>query len=223
MSGMSQWWPLFQLRLQTPGLELRLPSDKDLDALASLAASGVHDPAVQPFAIPWTDVPPARRARSVLQYHWLQRAAWKPDSWTLDLAVVRDGVVVGTQGMSARDFAVLREVSTGSWLGRDHHGTGTGTEMRAAVLHLAFAGLGAQYATSGAFTGNLASLGVSRKLGYAVDGIERHVSRGQPAQALRLRLDRPTWEATHVVPVTISGLEPCLPLFGLTARRCNAG
>jgi RimJ/RimL family protein N-acetyltransferase len=223
MSGMSHWWPLFQLRLQTPRLELRLPSDSDLDALASLAASGVHDPAVQPFAIPWTDVAPPQRARSVLQYHWLQRAAWKPESWSLDFAVVRDGVVVGTQGMSARDFAVLREVSTGSWLGRDHHGAGTGTEMRAAVLHLAFAGLGAQYATSGAFTGNRASLGVSRKLGYAVDGMERHVTRGQPAKTVRLRLDRLTWEATHLVPVVISGLEPCLPFFGLAARRCDAG
>jgi RimJ/RimL family protein N-acetyltransferase len=223
MSGMSQWWPLFQLRLQTPSLELRLPSDSDLDALASLAASGVHDPAVQPFAIPWTDLPPPERARSVLQYHWSQRAAWKPESWTLDLAVVRDGVIVGSQGMSARDFAVLREVSTGSWLGRDHHGAGTGTEMRAAVLHLAFAGLGAQYAISGAFVDNLASLGVSSKLGYAADGIERRVSRGQPVKTMRLRLDRPTWESAHAVPVTITGLEPCLPLFGLAAGPCDAG
>jgi len=223
MSGMNQWWPLFQLRLQTPRLELRLASDSDLDALASLAASGVHDPAVQPFAFPWTDLPPQERARSVLQYHWRQRGTWKPESWTFDFAVVRDGIVVGTQGISARDFAVLREVSTGSWLGRDHHGVGTGTEMRAAVLHLAFAGLGAQYATSGAFADNLASLGVSRKLGYTEDGAERHVSRGQPATTTRLRLDRATWESTHAVPVTITGLEPCLPMFGLAAGRCHAG
>lgn len=222
MSGMSLWWPLFQLRLQTPRLELRLPSDSDLDALASLAASGVHDPVTQPFAMPWTDLPPLERARSVLQYHWSQRAAWKPESWTLDLAVLRDGKVVGTQGISARDFAVLREVSTGSWLGRDHHGAGTGTEMRAAVLHLAFAGLDAQYATSGAFADNMASLGVSRKLGYAADGVDRQVRRGQPATTIRLRLDRPTWESTHAVPVRITGLEPCLPLFGLAGGRCDA-
>lgn len=219
---MTQWWPLLQLRLRTPRLELRPPSDNDLDALASLAASGVHDPAVQPFAVPWTDRPPAERARSVLQYHWSQRAAWKPENWTLDFAVVRDGTVVGAQGMSARDFAILREVTTGSWLGREHHGLGIGTEMRAAVLHLAFAGLGAHYATSGAFADNLASLGVSRKLGYAADGVERQVSRGLPAKTLRLRLDRQTWESGHAVPVTIRGLEPCLPLFGLADERCGA-
>ena len=53
------WWPLGGLRLLTPGLELRLASPDDLDALASLAADGVHEPGVQPFAFPWTDAPPA--------------------------------------------------------------------------------------------------------------------------------------------------------------------
>jgi RimJ/RimL family protein N-acetyltransferase len=223
MSGMSQWWPLLQLRLQTPRLELRLPSESELEALANLAASGVHDPAVQPFAVPWTDLPPSERARSVLRYQWSQRGAWNADNWSLDFVVVRDGAVVGTQGMSAHDFAVLREVSTGSWLGRAHQGLGIGTEMRAAVLHLAFAGLGAQYALSGAFADNLASLSVSRKLGYLADGVERQVSRGKPATTLRLRLDRQTWEATRSVPVKIRGLEPCLPLLGLTAEQRNAG
>jgi RimJ/RimL family protein N-acetyltransferase len=62
--------------------------------------------------------------------------------------------------------------------------------MRAAVLHLAFAGLGAEYATSEAFTDNAASLGVSRKLGYVLDGFYRQVIRGKPATQQRLRLDR---------------------------------
>jgi RimJ/RimL family protein N-acetyltransferase len=220
---MNQWWPLADLRLRTPRLELRLPSEDDLDALACLAATGVHDPAVQPFTVAWTDVSPAERARSTLQYHWSQRAAWKPEKWALDLVVVHADTVVGMQGISAHDFAVLREVSTGSWLGLAHHGRGIGTEMRAAVLHLAFAGLGAQYATSGAFTDNVSSQAVSRKLGYADDGIERHVRRGQPGTVHRLRLDRQTWQATHTVPVTIHALEPCLPMFGLTTEQDHAG
>jgi RimJ/RimL family protein N-acetyltransferase len=216
---MDKWWPLAGLRLRTPRLELRPASDSDLAALADLAAAGVHDPAVQPFTFPWTDVAPDERGRSVLTYHWSTRAAWKPDSWSLDLAVVRDGTVVGTQGLSARDFAILREVSTGSWLGRDYHGQGIGTEMRAAVLHLAFAGLGAEYAISGAFSDNAASQRVSRKLGYADNGIERHVSRGRPATMQRFLLDRWAWEATHSVPVTVDGLEPCLPMFGLRSAH----
>jgi RimJ/RimL family protein N-acetyltransferase len=212
---MTQWWPVAGLRLLTPRLELRLATDRDLDELADLAAAGVHDPEVQPFGVPWTDVSPAERARGTVLYHWSQRGAWKPEHWSLDLVVVRDGAVVGMQAMGAADFAVLREVRTGSWLGQAHQGQGIGTEMRAALLHLAFAGLAAQYATSTAFTDNPASLGVSRKLGYADDGIQRQVSRGQAATLRRFRLDRHTWASTHSLPVTIVGLQPCLPLFGL--------
>jgi RimJ/RimL family protein N-acetyltransferase len=211
---MNKWWPLAGLRLTTPRLELRMPTERDLAELADLAATGVHDPQAQPFAIPWTDGSPADRARSTLQYHWLQRAGWQPAKWSLDLVVVEDGTVVGTQGMSATDFAILREVGTGSWLGQAHQGRGIGTEMRAAVLHLAFAGLGARYATSGAFTDNGPSQAVSRKLGYVDDGMERRVRRGQAATVLRLRLDRATWRATRKVPVRISGLADCLAMFG---------
>jgi RimJ/RimL family protein N-acetyltransferase len=218
MAGMNaELWPLAGLRVRTPRLELQVPCDSDLCDLAGLAALGVHDPKVQPFGFPWTDVPPAERARSVLQFHWRQRGAWKPEKWSLDLVVVQNGTVVGTQGIGAHDFAVLREVSTGSWLGLAYQGQGIGTEMRAAVLHLAFEGLRARYALSGAFTDNAASLGVSRKLGYTDDGIELHVRRGRPAQVRRLRIDRAAWQAAHSIPVTIEGLEACLPMFGLPA------
>jgi RimJ/RimL family protein N-acetyltransferase len=210
-----EWWPLRRLRLRTPRLELRLPTEQDLYTLASLAADGVHDPLMQPFMFPWTDVSPPERARGVMQYQWTKWGQWKPEKWTLELAVVRDGRVVGIQGASAENFAVLRQVTTGSWLGMAHHGQGTGTEMRAAILHLAFAGLGAREAVSEAFADNPASLGVSRKLGYVPDGVELFVRRGERAVSQRLRLDRATWEANRSVEVTIEGLEACLPMFGL--------
>ena len=217
----SAYWPLAQLRVHTPRLELRLPSEEELFALAALAAAGVHDPQVQPFAIPWTDASPVERARSTLQYQWRQWAEWQPSKWSLELVVIDSGNVVGIQSMSAHDFATLREVSTGSWLGIEYQGQGIGTEMRAAVLHLAFAGLGARSAASAAFTDNPASLAVSRKLGYADDGVELYVQRGQPATSQRLRLDRATWEATRTIPVTITGLESCREMFGLPASQIN--
>src|ERR1039457_6094459 len=210
----SSLWPMTGLRLRTPALELRWPSLGDLDALADLAALGVHDPDVQPFTTAWTDVPPDERARNTMQYHWSRWASWTPSDWTLELAVIRDGVVAGTQGIGGRDFTVLREVNTGSWLGRRFQGQGIGTEMRAAVLHLAFAGLGAEQATSGAFDDNAASLGASRKLGYHDDGVERHVIRGQPATIRRLRLTRAGWQAARSVPVQIDGLETSRAFFG---------
>lgn len=213
----SSHWPLADLRLQTPELELRWPSLHDLHALAELAAAGLHDPEVQPFMVAWTDVSAEERARSTLQYHWSRWGDWKPSDWTLELAVIRDGIVVGTQGIGGRDFAVLREVHTGSWLGRRYQGQGIGTQMRAAVLQLAFEGLGAQWAVSAAFEDNPASLGVSRKLGYRDDGIDWHLVRGRPALSRRLRLQRADWQATRTVPVEIRGLSPCLAFFGLPA------
>lgn len=215
----SSRWPLADLRLQTPELELRWPSPDDLDALADLAADGVHDPGVQPFMVAWTDASPDECARGTLQYHWSRWGSWKPSEWMLELAVIRDGVVVGTQGIGGRDFAVLREVHTGSWLGRRYHRQGIGTQMRAAVLHLAFEGLGAQWAVSAAFEDNPASLGVSRKLGYRDDGTEWHLVRGRPALTCRLRLGRADWQTARTLPVQIHDLPPCLPFFGLPANR----
>jgi RimJ/RimL family protein N-acetyltransferase len=209
-------WPLLGLRLTTPRLELRLPDADELAEQADLAAEGVHEPSRMPFLYPWTDLPPAERARSVVLHHWRTLGAWTPESWSLPLVVFAGGRVVGQQGVGARDFAVLRQVGSGSWLGLRHQGRGLGTEMRAAVLHLAFAGLGAEEACSGAMDDNFASLAVSDKLGYERDGVERHLVRGRAVTQYRLRLTRARWEKHRrpSVPVTVTGLEPCLPLFG---------
>jgi RimJ/RimL family protein N-acetyltransferase len=207
-------FPLLGLCLRTPRLELRLPGPEELAELADLAARGIHDPEVMPFAVAWTDQPPAERARSVVRFRWATLGALRAEDWAVPLTVFRGGTVVGHQTVAARDFAVTREVRTGSWLGRVYQGQGIGTEMRTAVLHLAFAGLGALEALSGAFTDNGASLGVSRKLGYRLDGIERRVVRGALAVNHRLRLTRQEWAEHGPVPVTIEGLEPCLAELG---------
>lgn len=117
-------WPLFGLRVRTGRVELRLPAPEELGALADLAAEGVHAPASMPFTVPWTDVPPQERARSVLRYYWSRLGAWTPEDWELNLAVFSDGQVVGQQSVSARGFATLREVRSGSWLALRHQGRG---------------------------------------------------------------------------------------------------
>ena len=210
-------WPLFGLRVITAGLELRLPVGEELGDLADLAAGGIQDPGSRQFLVSWPGLPPKERARALVQRHWQHRGEWSADDWSLDLAVFADGQVVGQQHILARDYRVLREVTTGSWLGIRHHGRGLGTTMRAAALHLAFAGLGATDAVSGAFDHNIASLRVSEKLGYEPDGIERHAVSGQATTTRRLRLTRDRWQATNRAPVTITGLTQCLQLFGLPA------
>lgn len=92
-----------------------------------------------------------------------------------------------------------------------HQGQGIGTDMRAAVLQLAFAGLDAETAGSGAFEYNQISLSVSRKLGYEPDGIRRQAIRGRMVVEHRLRLTRVAWERHRTVPVTIEGLAPACP------------
>ena len=217
MEDIASLWPLYGLRLRSESIEMRYPTESDLAALAELALDDIHDPATMPFSEPWTDQPPEQRARSVLQWNWRMRGAWAPESWHLALVAVRDGRVVGTQGMLAKSFAVTRAVETGSWVGRRYQGGGIGTVMRRALLHLAFAGLGAELARSGAFTDNATSLRVSEKLGYAPDGTETLERRGEQATIKRLVLPRSRWEEMSRTwpPVALEGLEPALGLFGL--------
>lgn len=208
-------WPLFGLRVRCADVELRLPDETDLAALAEIARAGIHDPAVMPFSAPWTDAPPDDRARGVLQYQWGRWATWTPAKWFLELVVVRAGVVVGLQGVFADEFAARRSVSTGSYLGLAYQGQGTGKLMRHAIVHLAFAGLGAREARSAALEGNEASSRVSHALGYVEDGTEPQSPRGVAVTATRYLLTRDRWAGTTRPPVEIDGLEPCFPLFGL--------
>ncbi|MFI6682461.1 GNAT family N-acetyltransferase [Streptomyces sp. NPDC050485] len=208
------WWPLHGLRLHTPRLELRLPDTELLSDLAQVAADGVHAPDRMPFTFPWTDGSPTDRGRAVYQHALGTIANWSPGAWTLSLAVLYEGTPVGRMDVSATGFTVGREVETGSWLGLAHQGRGIGTEMRAAVLHLAFAGLGARGAVSAAMTDNPRSLGVSRRLGYRPDGIQTAVVRDRPVTLQRLRLARADWERHRTVDVRVEGLDGCRAAFG---------
>ena len=207
-------WPLFGLRVVTPRLELRYPDDELCLALGELATRGIHDPSSMPFSIPWTDAPPDELPRNSLQWHWRARAELSPAKWHMDLAVVVDGEPVGVQGVMATRFAARGGVETGSWLGLDHQGKGIGTEMRRAALHLAFVGLGAEFAETSAWEDNPASLAVTRKLGYRPTGDTIELRNDVPTTMVRFRMDRAWWEANLAADdVTIDGLGPCLPLL----------
>jgi RimJ/RimL family protein N-acetyltransferase len=206
-------WPLFDLRVRTPRLEIRLPTDPDLYRLNELVDLGVHEQSAMPFTIPWTDTPTPRRHRESLRFWWSARADWSPESWNFTGAVFVDGTPVGVQDLMAKNFARLRTVETASWLGRQHQGQGLGKEMRAAILHLAFEGLGAIRAISGAFHDNGASLATSKSLGYTGNGDRLMLRRERPDRILDLKLDRVTW--TRRDDIEIEGLEACLEMFGV--------
>ncbi|WP_051065521.1 GNAT family N-acetyltransferase [Nocardiopsis potens] len=216
-------WPLYGLRLCTPRLELRLPDLAELDALAGTAARGVHEPGSMPFAFPWTDCPPAERGRRVMAHFWKLLGEWDPQRWRLPLVVFAGGAPIGIQEIAAEDFGLVRDFDTGSWLGLEHHGRGYGTEMRAAVLHLGFAELGAETARSAAMSDNPASLAVSRKLGYRTNGTGRLAVDGRRRGEVRLLLERADWERHRTVPVRAEGVSRCLDMFGADAAEDGPG
>ncbi|HET6795212.1 MAG TPA: GNAT family protein [Acidimicrobiales bacterium] len=207
-------WPLFDVVIRTPRLELRYPDDSLLFELAEVAADGVHDPDKMPFMQPWTRADSPELERNALKFWWGIRSSWSPESWGFPAVVLSGGRVVGVQDVNAKSFAVTRAVTTGSWLGRRHQGRGIGKEMRAAVLHLAFAGLGAEVAYSGAFDDNPASLGVSRSLGYVENGDFVHDREGRPAREIMLKLTRSEWERRRRDDIAVDGLEACIDWFG---------
>jgi len=209
-----QPWPLFGLQVRTPRLELRYPTDDDYRAVVALAAEGIHDRDAMPFAVPWTRAESPLLERNMLQYYWSQRGALSPTRWSLPLVVFDDDQPVGIQDVMAEQFAVTRTVETGSWLVRRAQGHGLGTEMRAAVLHLAFEGLGASEAYSASFADNAASAAVSRANGYEPNGSVLFARNGAPARKLKWILTRDRWEARRRDDIEISGLDACRALLG---------
>ncbi|MGZ4582146.1 MAG: GNAT family N-acetyltransferase, partial [Nocardioidaceae bacterium] len=106
--------------------------------------------------------------RFVLREHWSQLAGWTPMNWRLGLGVFApDGEPLGMVTLRARDFPVVREVTTSSWLGLRHHGQGIGTEARTGLLTLAFDHLSAEAALTEVFRDNHASQAVSRQAGLS--------------------------------------------------------
>jgi RimJ/RimL family protein N-acetyltransferase len=201
--------PLWRLRVRTEHLELRLPSEEELVELFHVAEAGIHPPEEMPFFVPWTD---DLRLDAFLEFHRSAWETWRPEKWLLNLITFLEGRPIGTQGISANDFATNGEVETGSWLGVPYQGRGLGTEQRAAVLELGFRGLGAHAAVSGSIVHNISSQRVSEKLGYRVTGTRTIALRGDPVEHLDYRLDRADWRCP--IPVELEGVEPCLPLFG---------
>lgn len=209
------YWPLFDLRITTPRLELRLPTDAELPRLIDLGRTLAPD---AEFLGPWIAVPEPYSAPAFAQFHWSARASWKPLKWTLVLGIFLDGEPIGQQSIEATDFSTQRDVTTGSWLGLEHRGQGLGGEMRAAVLHLGFEGLGAQVARSAARPGNAPSLGVSERLGYERDGLARfEYGDGSEDDEICLLLTRERWQATRRHDITIDGLNECIEMFGIAA------
>ncbi|MFI7540481.1 GNAT family N-acetyltransferase [Actinoplanes sp. NPDC049599] len=208
-------WPLHGLRLGCREVSLRPVREADLPALAAiLPADFEQDPRLELF--PGLSDEHNQR-RLFYQGYWKALGTWSPSSWVLHFAVAYRGELIGVQTLEGDDFPVLRTVDSASWLVPEVRGRGLGVAMRTAVLGLSFDHLGAVAAVSSAVAGNAASLGVSRRIGYTDNGVGLiAVPGGGVAELQHLRLTAEAWQtAGHGRTVTVDGLEPCLPWFGL--------
>jgi RimJ/RimL family protein N-acetyltransferase len=209
-------YPPFHVQVTTPRLTLRGASDDLLAELLPVVRAGVVTDDEAPFDDPMSlyESSPTR------EWRWL-RAVWSARSrtesawWRLSFVVDVEGHKVGMQDVIATEFPTYGVIETFSWLAPDVRGRGIGREMRSAILHLAFEGFDAREATSAAFLDNFASNAISESLGYDPDGLDWATRRGRPAQLRRWRLERQRWEESRRDDIKLSGVEECLPLFGL--------
>jgi len=120
--------------------------------------------------------------------------------------------LVGEQSLFAKEFTRRGEVSTSSWLGIGFQRRGIGTEMRSAVLELAFSHLGARTARTAWLDGNDASRRVAEKLGYLAAGTRTESPRGVAVVAHDVLLERTDWRSP--VRVEVAGLADSRTLLG---------
>lgn len=131
----SPWWPLADLRLTTPELDLRPMTEADLPSLVAILPDDLDQ---NPAAVRFDVARRTQRAVTMVQSYWVSRGSWRPDAWNLMFAVCREGSLVGAQSLEAEDFAALRTVDSWSFLDTTSRGLGFGKQMRQAILSLAF-------------------------------------------------------------------------------------
>jgi RimJ/RimL family protein N-acetyltransferase len=211
-------YPLFDVRVSTPRIELRVATDDLLDELAEIVRAGKTHAEPPPYDDPMSlyEPDPDVRVTKWLRGIWRRRGMVEADAWRLYFVVMVDGRPVGEQTLLGVNFSTLGTVTTFSWLSVDERGHGYGHEMRAAILHLAFEGLGAKEAGSDAFVDNKASNAVSQGLGYEPNGSEWATRLGEPALLNRWRLTRDNWEQHRRDDIELHNTESCHTYLPLT-------
>lgn len=205
--------PLLGLRITAGPVELRGITDDLLGPLAELAMRGIHDEGSMPFETPWTRTTDVDMPRQYAQFHWRVRADFSVEKWLMPLAVLWEGQLAGTQGLTARNYLVTRTGVTGSWLGREFQGRGIGTAMRQVMCAFAFDCLDAECITSSANMDNPASLAVSRKVGYQDNGLDITCIEGKSVESRRFILK----------PADLIRFPQALTVIGLPEFRHSIG
>jgi [ribosomal protein S5]-alanine N-acetyltransferase len=185
-----------------PSYELRYLTAADAPALFELGS----DPDVTRF-FSWGPYGDQAEAEEFIESLERQRDSGE----RLELAIVRDGQILGITGLS--DFSPRdRRAVVGTWLGRSHWGSGANRESKALVLAMGFRALGLNRITALASPQNVRSIAALQRLGFVHEGVLRgwHLHGGEPRDVAVLRMMRGEWERTPLadVPVEIEGDPP---------------
>lgn len=209
-------FPVWDLRVRTPLIELRPVRETEALALIELADHGIHDADTMPFTIPWTRQPLPERRWNSMKFYLGNWAHLSPADWTLCFAVSAGGEVVGNQDAHAINFLESRTVETGSWIGQGYQGNRYGYHARVAVLTLLIDGLGALSAETGAWHDNARSLRVTEKVGYEPNGEWVRGREGVPTRSPRFRMTPHRWaDVRPDIEVTIDGLDGAKAMLGI--------
>ncbi len=187
-------------------LTLRLPAAVDVPALFALAS----DPEVTRW-FSWGPYESEDEPRE-----WVEATRGRRETGEcLELIVARDGEAVGVttlMELSARD----RRAMIGTWLGREHWGTGVNAESKALMLHLAFAAIGLERV--GAYTNvhHERSQRALEGLGFRREGVlrARHRHPDGPHDVVVFGLLAGEWRSD--VSVEVRGTLPAAFRLGAT-------
>ena len=194
-----------------PNYALRYLPAADAPALYGLGS----DPEVTRF-FSWGPYADESEARAFIES--LDRA--RETGERLELAIVADNRVIGLTGLS--DFSPRDgRAVVGTWLGREHWGSGANRESKALVLAMGFRALALNRITALASPQNVRSIAALERLGFVHEGVLRgwHVHGGELRDVAVLRMMRDEWEHTPLaeVPVTIESDPP--PAFAYSQRK----
>ena len=211
-------YPPLNVRIVTPQLELLGATDELLDRLAPLVRSGqaMADPPPWDDPCAFYETDPDTRVQQWMQGIWRGRSTVSPAYWRLYFVVLVNGEPIGQQDLTGNEFDDFGTVESTSWVSSEARRRGLGTEMRAAILHLAFEGLGAAEAHSEGAVDNLGSNRVSEGLGYERNGTAWATHHGDPVLGQRWRLQREAWATRRRADIEMSGIDECRNALGLS-------
>jgi ribosomal-protein-alanine N-acetyltransferase len=190
------------MNVRGPNLALRLPVAEDAPALFALAAD---EEVTRFFSWRYTSVDDA--------FAWIATLPGRRASGSA-LELIIDRVGEGPAGVIALHEPVTRDrrAVVGTWLGREHWGTGVNSEAKALLVALAFGPLGFERLGAYASPGNPRSQHALERIGFQREGLLRAYHRHGDVvhDVLVYALLQRDWPATplHAVPVEFDGDPP---------------